>query len=96
MPKNKLKSFLPIGKDQKSWWVHTKFIQKGLERLSFAASTSISIPYVRVALDLSNMFPISKVLFHSASVNPIAYSILRLSQLPGGGGIFIPHPRKQC
>ena len=30
-------------------------------------------------------------------LNPIAYGILRLSQLRGGGGgIFIPHPRKQC
>ena len=27
-------------------------------------------------------------------LNPIAYGILRLSQL--WGGIFIPHPRKQC
>ena len=30
-------------------------------------------------------------------VDRIACGILRLSQLPGGGGgIFIPHPRKQC
>ena len=29
------------------------------------------------------------------ALNPIAYGILRLSQLRGGRGIFIPHPRKQ-
>ena len=28
------------------------------------------------------------------ALNPIAYGILRLSQVRGG--IFIPHPRKQC
>ena len=34
---------------------------------------------------------------NKATLNPIAYGILRLSQLRGGGGeIFIPHPRKQC
>ena len=36
-------------------------------------------------------------LLQTAVLNPNAYGILRLSQLRGGGGgIFIPHPRKQC
>ena len=37
-----------------------------------------------------------KCFVKSAILNPITYGILRLSQLRGGGGIFISHPRKQC